>query len=116
MTKIPAQPQPGAPTVGHAELADDVCLVDVREFHEWELGHAPCSICIPLGELEGRLDELPEEGRVVICCVDGVVASRAVAFLAEAGFDAVSLDGGMRAWARGNRPLAHSGPGAPEVR
>ncbi|WP_040322361.1 rhodanese-like domain-containing protein [Austwickia chelonae] len=116
MTKIPAQPQTGVPTVGHAELADDVCLIDVREIHEWELGHAPRSVCVPLGELESRLAELPAGTRIVVCCLDGDRASRAVAFLITVGRDAVNLIGGMREWARSNRPLAHTGPGAPEVR
>ncbi len=116
MTRIPATPQPHVPAVPHFDLPDNACLVDVREADEWDLGHAPGAVHLPLGEIEGRLDELPADRPLVVTCRSGGRSSRAVAFLRESGYEAVNLDGGMLEWQRQNRPLTHDGHGQPLVR
>ncbi len=75
--------------------AGEAVLVDVREPHEWEAGHAPGSLHRPLASLD------PSEfaGRsVVTTCRGGGRGGRAAEQLAGAGVDAVSLAGGLRAW------------------
>jgi len=53
---------------------------------------------IPQGELAGRMDELPRDGRVVIICNTGVRAHEALITLRNAGrHDAVIVAGGMAA-------------------
>lgn len=44
-----------------AAMADggDAVLLDVREAHEWQAGHAPKARHIPLGQLARRAGELP---------------------------------------------------------
>lgn len=116
MTKIPAERQDNVPGVAHSELPDNARILDVRNADEWDLGHAPHALHIPLPELEARLAELPKDERVVVTCRGGGRAGRAVAFLREMGYDAVNLEGGMLEWQRSNRPMEHFGPGAPEVR
>jgi rhodanese-related sulfurtransferase len=74
-------------------------LLDVREPAEWRAGHAPAARHIPLGELEGRLGELPRDQTVVAVCRSGGRSARATTVLTRSGFQALNLNGGMRAWA-----------------
>lgn len=88
------------------ELLDgDAVLLDVREEHEWEAGHAPMATWIPLAELPDHLDDLPRERRIVCVCRSGVRSLRAAHFLQESGFDALNLSGGMLAWFAEDLPL-----------
>jgi rhodanese-related sulfurtransferase len=95
----PQQVQDISAEAGHQAVEDGGFLLDVREAPEWEAGHAPEAVWIPMGELEARLAEVPRDRRIVAICRVGS-RSRAVAqALLDAGYDAVNLDGGMRAWA-----------------
>jgi rhodanese-related sulfurtransferase len=89
-------------------------LLDVREADEWDAGHAPEATWIPLGEVPARVDELPRDSRIVAICRSGSRSRALAAALVEAGYDAVNLDGGMRAWAaEDNEVVAGDGlPGA----
>ena len=40
-------------------------LVDVRQPEEYEAGHIPGAILIPLGKLENRLSELSREKKII---------------------------------------------------
>ena len=100
------------PQVPVTEVPDDAVLLDVREQDEWDAGHAPGAVHIPLGELPSRLDELPDPdaGVLAVACRSGGRSSRAVAWLNHQGFDVANLDGGMRAWERaGKQMVADSG-------
>jgi rhodanese-related sulfurtransferase len=84
---------------GRRLVESGALLLDVREADEWDAGHAPEATWVPLGEVEGRLDELPRDRRIVCICRSGA-RSRAVSdALTGLGYDIVNLDGGMRAWA-----------------
>ncbi|MEE6286949.1 rhodanese-like domain-containing protein [Georgenia sp. MJ173] len=89
-------------------------LLDVREQEEWDAGHAPGALHIPLGELTARIDELPEEDLLVVCRSGGR-SSRATAWLNQAGYDARNLDGGMKAWAAAELPVRADGAAEPRV-
>jgi rhodanese-related sulfurtransferase len=54
-----------------ADLPDDVLLVDVRDPEEYEAGHIPASINIPVGELEDQVFDLPADKRVIYLCTSG---------------------------------------------
>ncbi|HLM17627.1 MAG TPA: rhodanese-like domain-containing protein [Acidimicrobiia bacterium] len=99
---------------GHEMVEHGGYLLDVREADEWEAGHAPAAVWIPMGELQGRVDELPRDRRIVVICRSGARSHRVAGVLVGAGFDAVNLDGGLRAWAAEDYPvLASDGlPGA----
>ena len=99
------------PSEAH-DRAEGHVLIDVREPREWSAGHAPGAIHVPLGEL--RPDRLPAGKRLLCICRSGARSSKAVAALREAGYDAVNVDGGMRAWhARGLPIVRDDGrPGA----
>lgn len=77
-----------------------VTLLDVREPLEHELVHLEGSRLIPLGELPGRLAEIDPRAPVIVYCHHGRRSLEAVSLLRAAGFhDALSLAGGIEAWA-----------------
>ena len=43
----------------------DYILVDVREPREYQQGHLPGALLLPLGELAARLSELPPERDII---------------------------------------------------
>ena len=73
-------------------------LVDVRADHEWETGHLPGAVHIPLAELPQHLDEIDKERPVIFYCRGGNRSSMATAALAEAGYDAAKLSEGAVGW------------------
>ena len=106
---------PSVPSVTAEAVADGAALVDVREDDEWQAGHAPGALHIPLGQLTARLGELPE-GELVIVCRSGGRSARAVAWLNQNGFEALNLDGGMQAWDGVGRPMVSENGAEPFVR
>jgi rhodanese-related sulfurtransferase len=82
-----------------------VVLLDVRNAQEWEAGHAPAAVWVPLGELEGARFSLPINRRIVCVCKSGARSQRAAAELQNMGFDAVNMTGGMKAWAAQGLPV-----------
>ncbi len=77
---------------------DGLVMVDVREPYEWETGRLPGSLHIPLGQLPGRLAEIPD-GRVVFICAGGVRSLSACRIAAQSGRDTINLEGGIYGWA-----------------
>lgn len=84
---------------------DRVVLVDVREDHEWSAGHIEGALHIPLGRLAEELAGLPKDRTVVTVCRTGPRSERGARTLAEAGYDADFLAGGVTAWASAGQPL-----------
>jgi rhodanese-related sulfurtransferase len=87
------------------EGREHVVLLDVRNAHEWEAGHAPGAQWVPLGELEGARFKLPINRRIVCVCRSGQRSDRAAAELQNMGFDAVNMAGGMKAWVARGLPV-----------
>lgn len=99
------------PDVRPDSLSDDVYLLDVREPHEWEAGHAPHAHHIPMREIPARLAEVPTVGDVVVVCRVGGRSAQVAAYLAAQGWENVAnLDGGMLSWeASGRAVVADTG-------
>ena len=53
------------PAEAQAAMERGAVLVDVREPHEWQNGHAPKARHIPLGELSARAGDLPRNREVL---------------------------------------------------
>ncbi len=98
-----------------ADLPDDFVLLDVREDDEWEAGHAPGALHVPLGQVPARLDEIPD-GEVHVICRSGGRSGQAVAWLTRNGYDVVNVAGGMHAWVDANRPVVSETGEDPFVR
>jgi rhodanese-related sulfurtransferase len=107
---------PAVPVVPAAQVADDAVLVDVREQDEWDAGHAPNAVHIPMGELTARVAELPESnGPLPIVCRSGNRSGRVAVWLNQHGVDAVNVGGGMQAWDASSKPMVSATAGAPRV-
>ena len=81
-----------------ALIDDGALLLDVRQDHEWEAGHAPTARHIALSDLPDHLDALAKDRPVVCVCRVGGRSARATRFLVEQGYHALNLEGGMLAW------------------
>ena len=82
-------------------------VLDIRPREHYRRGsidsshNVPCYNDLRRGEessLLDRLDEIPREERIVVVCKQGIVAKRATRLLTDAGYDAVTLAGGMGGW------------------
>jgi len=80
-------------------------VLDVREVDEWAAGHVADSVHIPMGELGGRLDELPTDRPIVAVCRSGARSGTVTEALASRGYDIVNLVGGLQAWVAEGLPL-----------
>jgi rhodanese-related sulfurtransferase/DNA-binding transcriptional ArsR family regulator len=88
--------------------AGDVVVVDVRPRAEYEAGHVPGAVSIPIDELPARLDELPPDVDVVAYCRGPycVFAHDAVRRLRGAGRPALRLVDGLPEWRLEGLPVA----------
>lgn len=95
-------------------IPEGFTLVDVREDDEWEAGHAPGALHIPLGELADRIDELPD-GDLMIVCRKGGRSANATDILSANGIEAWDLTDGMQGWAKNGLPLASEDGDVPTI-
>jgi rhodanese-related sulfurtransferase len=73
----------------------DVVLLDVREADEFEQGHVDGAINLPLSELRRRIDEIPRDRELWVCCAAGQRAYYAQRLLMQRGLDVKNLSGGF---------------------
>ncbi|MGP4083968.1 rhodanese-like domain-containing protein [Streptomyces sp. KR55] len=85
----------------------DAVLLDVREQQEWQVGHAPHAVHLPLTMLAAgaELPNVAQGRRLVVICRSGGRSRRAAALLAGRGADVVDVTGGMQAWAAAGLPV-----------
>jgi len=101
------------PTVDVASLAEhtnnSVLLVDVRAPDEWDEGHIPGSINVPLVSLQHRLSELPANREIAVHCQGGGRARIAASILQKEGFAVSTIEGGFPAWEQAGNPVERRG-------
>lgn len=88
---------------------EGVFVLDVRTVEEWNDFHVPGTTLIPLDELESRLGEVPADRQILVVCNSGNRSQVGRDILLQAGFDAVSMEGGLKAWRDSGYPVV-SGP------
>lgn len=95
-------PASGVPAVTANDCVDlleqGALLIDIREPEEWQAGHAPMAVHIPMGQLGVAAASLDRETPTIYICRSGRRSDTAVAALVGAGFNAINLLGGMQAW------------------
>ena len=88
---------------------DRVVVLDVRELGELDGGAIENSVCIPLGKLNSRIEELDRDRLFVTHCKGGYRSSIATSLLRRAGFRGVAnLIGGFDAWKAAGMPCRMS--------
>jgi rhodanese-related sulfurtransferase/DNA-binding transcriptional ArsR family regulator len=91
-------------------LNGEVTLLDVRPEEEYEAGHIPGALSVPLPALARRLADLPKRREVIAYCRGPycVLAVEAVKLLRARGFKAVRLEDGVLDWASHGLKVAGS--------
>jgi rhodanese-related sulfurtransferase len=85
---------------------DDVFLLDVREPHEYDQGHIPGVVLIPMKQIANRVDEIPQGKSVIVICRSGNRSDQVTRFLRENGYDRVhNIKGGILAWQKAGYPV-----------
>ena len=82
-----------------SEALDDgtIALVDVREAHEFAIGHIPGSISMPLSQFDAAA--LPHGRTIVFSCAAGVRSLRAIVLARASGVEVDShYPGGFKDW------------------
>lgn len=86
-------------------LGEELVIVDVREPWEREICAIEGSVGVPLGELPARVGELRAASTLVLVCHHGMRSLEAALWLRRQGLEnAVSLKGGIDAWASEREP------------
>ena len=89
----------------------DVSVVDVRSRTEWDDGHLPGALHIPLGQLLERIADIPAGNPVVVQCQGGTRSAIGASILLSQGrLQVINLGGGYSEWVRGGHAVT-GGPG-----
>jgi len=83
-------------------------LIDVREDSEWTAGHAAGAVHLGKGVIERDIEtKLPDKAaKLVLYCGGGFRSALAADALRQMGYtDAISLDGGWRAYQESGLPI-----------
>ena len=73
------------------KIPEDAVILDIREEPEVAEYAFPGAVCIPLGQLRSRLDELDRGAHYVVMCAGGVRAYNAARILTQNGFGNVEV-------------------------
>jgi rhodanese-related sulfurtransferase len=98
------------------EADPDALVLDVREPHEWDTGHIPGAVLVPLGQLDLLADpsgprpdpDLTERTAklIVTHCATGKRSILAADLLQKLGYrNVVSMKAGFVGWAREGYPI-----------
>lgn len=100
---------PGVPEVDVEQFADahagGAVVIDVREPDEWNAGHVPGAIHIPLGQVVARVGEVTRDEPVYVVCGTGSRSGKAAQFYRSQGIDAINVNGGTKGWVEQGRPV-----------
>lgn len=93
-------PSAQGPTIDASLVTDHMLVVDVRPRDEYEAGHFPGAISIPMDQLPERYDELPRDRQVVVYCRGELcrLAREAAVTLRGYALDAIAMDDGIAEW------------------
>lgn len=81
------------------ERREGLQIVDVRRPAEYEAGHIPGAVNVPLAELERSLGGLDPQKPMAVACAGGYRSSAALSLLERKGFlDLYNVVGGTGAW------------------
>lgn len=87
----------------------EIILLDVRPQVEYENGHLPGALSLPLAEIKQKLASLPDDKTIVAYCRGPycVIADDALAVLAANGRRIARLEEGVLEWQQAGHPLSY---------
>lgn len=79
--------------------SNPISIIDVREPFEFASGHIAKAKNIPLGQISGRLKDMPKDSQIVFVCRSGNRSMQAAKVAKQQGFSSIyNLAGGMSRW------------------
>lgn len=87
---------------------DKLVVLDVRPQEEYDAGHLPGAVSIPLEELKKRIKELPKSKQIVAYCRGPLcaLAPQAARYLKDRGYRVKRLADGAPDWEAAGLPLS----------
>lgn len=110
--QVPGEPYTRITTDEAAELHgnDDYAFVDVRRMDEYMDGHVKGALFITVDDLLGRIDELPQDKKLLFICAAGVRSGLACEMAAAMGFDSdvlYNIEDGTPPWIEKGYPTSY---------
>ena len=89
---------------------DDVVFVDVRRPDEYAESHIKGALFIPVDDVLARVDELPEDKKLLFICAQGVRSGLACEMAAAMGVEPdrlYNIEDGTLSWVEKGYPTSH---------
>ena len=104
--ELQAVPQVTINDVERAVASGSAAILDVRGTAEYNDGHVPGAIGVPLGYIPRELDRIPEDRPVIVHCQTGVRSSIASSLLQKLGRTNIqNYMGSFEEWSRQDKPV-----------
>lgn len=88
------------------QFDNSIFILDVRKITDWVKGYIEGAHHIYLGHVRDRLDEIPQDKKVVVYCDSGNKSTIASSILKQNGYeDVATVLGSMKAWKRAGYPV-----------
>mgnify|MGYP000653271854 FL=1 len=89
-----------------AAIDEGAWVLDVREVDEFEAGHVPNALHIPLASVPESTHLIVEHETLYVICKAGGRSMKAATYLEAQGYSVVSVAGGTDEWAASGRDLS----------
>ena len=89
---------------------DDAVFIDVRRPDEYAEGHIKDALFIPVDDVLARVDELPEDKKLLFICAVGVRSGLACEMAAAMGIDSdrlFNIEDGTPTWVEKGHPTSY---------
>jgi len=77
---------------------EDFFLLDCREPWEHEVARIGGATLIPMRQIPGGVDRIPQEKNIVVYCHGGTRSLNVASWLQQQGYQARSMNGGIDRW------------------
>lgn len=99
--------------IEHADVSDlkaaidggEATVIDVRESYEYQSGHVPGAVHMPMHTIALRSGEIQAGGRVYVICESGSRSWQVAAFLQQRGIHVINVNGGTGNWRMSGLPV-----------
>ena len=89
---------------------DDAVFIDVRRPDEYAGGHIRDALFIPVDDVLSRIDELPQDKKLLFICEVGVRSGLACEMAAAMGVDSdrlYNIEAGTGSWIEAGKPTSY---------